>query len=109
EVVTTDVEGMGKIQLAGNEGDIFDIAVACPEGFRSPAKPVHVVLHRLAEADKTPEYAVSCPPTTRTVVVAVRADNGANLPVRYLGREVARTDSSGVAHFVGKFRADEEF
>jgi hypothetical protein len=32
------------------------------------------------------------------LVVAVRAQNGLNLPLRYLGREIARTDESGVCH-----------
>jgi len=31
-------------------------------------------------------------------VVAVRAEGGANVPVLYLGREIARTDGSGAAH-----------
>jgi hypothetical protein len=34
----------------------------------------------------------------RNVVVAVRAENGANLPVMYLDTPCARTDASGAAH-----------
>jgi hypothetical protein len=41
-----------------------------------------------------------CEPALRNVVVAVRAENGADLPVKYLGREVARTDAAGAAHFL---------
>jgi len=45
-----------------------------------------------------PEYTVDCPKAARTIVVAVRADSGPNLPVMFLNREVARTDVSGAAH-----------
>jgi hypothetical protein len=46
-----------------------------------------------------PVFKVSCPPMQRHVVVAIKAENGPNLPVLYLGRIVARTDQSGAAHF----------
>jgi len=35
----------------------------------------------------------------RRVVVAVRAENGPNLPVMYLDRAVTRTDAGGAASF----------
>ncbi|MBI3201365.1 MAG: hypothetical protein HYZ29_07460, partial [Myxococcales bacterium] len=44
------------------------------------------------------EYQVDCIKSSRTVVVAVRADSGANLPVMYMGKEAGRTDASGAAH-----------
>jgi len=93
----TDDEGNAQLMLTGNEGDIYDVTVKCPAGHQSPTKPISIPLRRLAEGSKTPEYEVSCPPTTRTIVIAVRAENGVNLPVMYLGREVARTDTSGAA------------
>jgi hypothetical protein len=43
------------------------------------------------------------------VVVAVRADNGRNLPVYLLGREVARTDASGAAHVLIEAAPGEQF
>jgi hypothetical protein len=101
-------DGVARLKLNGKDGDSFDIAVTCPEGFQSPAKPIQVVLKRLAD-NKKPEYDVACPPTNRTVVVAVRADGGANLPVLYLGREIARTDGSGAAHVMLKLKPDESF
>lgn len=106
---TTDSEGLGQLKLGGRDGDAFDIQVACPRGYTSPDKPITVVLKRLADSKKSPEYAVSCPPSSRTIVVAVRADNGANLPVTYLGREVARTDSSGAAHILLKLQPGDQF
>jgi hypothetical protein len=101
-------DGVARLKLNGKDGDSFDITVACPDGFQSPSKPIQVVLKRLAD-DKKPEYDVACPPMNRTVVVAVRADGGANLPVLYLGREVARTDGAGAAHVMLKLKPDEGF
>ena len=102
-------DGLAKLKLTGKDGETFDVSVTCPEGYLSPTKPIQVRLVRLADPSKRPEYDVACPPTTRTVVVAVRADNGPNVPVLYLGREVARTDGAGAAHVLLKLKADEGF
>jgi hypothetical protein len=91
-------DGVVKLSARGKEGETLGFRVDCPEGYKSPTQPLAVVLRQVAERERRPEYAVSCLPTTRTVVIAVRADDGQNLPVRYLGREVARTDKSGAAH-----------
>lgn len=109
-IATTDAEGSAKLTLSGNEGDNYDVTVKCPVGFQSPTKPISITLHRFAEPSKTPEYEASCPPTTRTIVVAVRAENGANLPVLYLGRVIGRTDASGAATvLLENLDADSQF
>ncbi len=106
----TDAKGETTLTLTGSEGDTYDVAVKCPTGYQSPVKPLTIPLHRLADPGKPPEYEVSCPPTTRTVVVVVRAENGANLPVVHLGRVVAKTDSSGAATILLKdLEADTQF
>lgn len=97
-VATTGPDGRATLTLKGVEGDVYDVSVRCPEQYQSPTKPTGIKLARLS-AGKAPEYEVSCPPTMRRVVVAVRAENGAHLPVVYLNRAVARTDISGAAHF----------
>jgi hypothetical protein len=94
----TGQTGIVKAVAHGAEGDVLSFEIACPEGYQSPARPLPVVLRRLSDKDRTPEYVVQCRPTERTLVVAVRAEHGPNLPVVYLGREVARTDRSGAAH-----------
>jgi hypothetical protein len=108
-VSVTGEDGVGRLKLAGKDGERFDVTVRCPEGFQSPSKPLTVLLRRLAEPTKTPELYVTCPPTTRTVVVAVRADSGPKLPVLFLGREVARTDNSGAAHVMLRLKSDDAF
>lgn len=109
-IATTDENGDAKLTLSGNEGDTYDVQVKCPQGFQSPTKPVSIALHRLAEPSSMPEYEVSCPPTTRTIVVAVRAENGPGLPIVYLGRVVGRTDASGAATvLLDNLDADSQF
>jgi hypothetical protein len=99
-VLTTNDDGIAKLDLRGRQGDAYTLSVVCPKGFESPSKDLEIVLKNVADPTKPPEYDVSCPPELRTAVVAVRAENGAGLPVKYLGREVARTDKWGAAHVV---------
>lgn len=109
KVAKSAEDGVAKLTLKGKDGEIYDVNVTCPEGFQSPSKPVQIIVKRLADPTKRPEYDVACPPTTRTVVVAVRADGGANLPVMYLGREVGRTDSAGAAHVMLRLKSEDSF
>lgn len=100
EVGKTDASGKASMVFQGNEGDTFDVYVRCPEAdFMSPITPIVVRLSKLSDG-KVMSASVSCTPLKRRVVVAVRADGGPNLPVIYFGREVARTDASGAAHFL---------
>lgn len=94
----TSATGSLTLQLAGNEGERVELEARCPKAFVPERQPVLVMVRRLVDARQLPTYRVECQPSTRTTVVAVRALNGPDLPVMYLGREVARTDSSGVAH-----------
>jgi hypothetical protein len=109
EVGVTGVDGAAMVQIAGRDGERFEVTVQCPKGYESPNKPVGVAFHRLSDPNKRPEYGVSCPPKTRTVVVAVRAEGGPDMPVTLLGREVARTDKSGAAHVVLTLEPGEQF
>jgi hypothetical protein len=97
-VGTTDASGVVKVKSRGAEGSVLSFQITCPDGYQSPSRPLSVVLRRLSQRDRFPEYATACRPTERTLVVAVRAEHGPNLPVMYLGREIARTDRSGAAH-----------
>ena len=100
EIGKTEGNGKATLTFRGEEGDQIDVWVKCPEGFDSPTKPTTIALRRLGDPNKLAEYPVRCPPAERKVVVALRSDNGANLPVKYLGREIARTDASGAALFM---------
>lgn len=106
-VGTSGPDGVVQLTARGAEGDVVAYHVTCPAEHRSPSEPVSVVLRRLSDPSRRPEYVVTCPPLQRTLVVSVRAERGPNLPVMYMGREVTRTDRDGAAHFVVKAPADE--
>jgi hypothetical protein len=106
-VGVSNKDGIVKLSARGKEGDTLSFRIDCPKGHKSPTKPLSVVLRKTSEREKRPEYSVSCLPTMRTVVVAVRAEDGPNLPVRYLDREVGRTDKSGAAHVLLKAAPNE--
>jgi hypothetical protein len=96
----SDEAGVVNFRLKGAEGQVYDLSVKCPAGFQSPTKALSVTLRKSADIGSKPEYQIDCPPVTRSVVVAVRADSGANLPVMYQGKEIVRTDQSGAAHLL---------
>jgi hypothetical protein len=95
---TSDKKGLIALSIAGVPGETVELDTTCPKGHRAPERPLAITLRALAEEGKRPEYRVSCAPLVRTLVVAVRAENGPHLPVKYLGKEIARTDDAGAAH-----------
>lgn len=107
-VGTTDATGTLKLQFTGKEGDRVELVVKCPAGHDSPTTPTLVTLRRLAASSRLPTYTMACAPKVRTVVVGVRAENGPNLPVVYLGRPVGRTDGAGAAHVLLSPKAGEQ-
>lgn len=109
KVGTSGEDGAALLRLRGTEGEAFLFSVQCPAEYESPTKPIQVALRKMVDSTKRPEYQAACPPSTRTVVVAVRAENGANVPVMYLGKEVGRTDDSGAAHVLLQLKPNESF
>jgi hypothetical protein len=103
----TDPSGRATFELEGLEGEAIGIFVRCPADYSSPPEPTRVLLRKNQDAERLPIYRVTCAPKLRNVVIAVRASNGPNLPVIYLGKEVARTDESGVAHAGLRLRPGE--
>src|SRR5882757_1794191 len=76
EVCKTGQDGVALFDLEGVDGDTIAMDVACPPGYKSPPGAVPVRLRRLSDSTQSTEYDVSCPPSIRKVVVAVRATNG---------------------------------
>ncbi|HHH28121.1 MAG TPA: hypothetical protein ENK57_07220 [Polyangiaceae bacterium] len=100
---TTNAEGLVTARLFGPEGQPVSFSVRCPEGHRTPDASQQVTLRRVMSLDpqvqaRGVELSFECPPEYREAVVIVRAGDHADLPVYVDGVEVARTDSSGVAH-----------
>jgi hypothetical protein len=106
---TTGPDGRAMLTLTGAEGETTDVSIKCPDAFTSPVKPTSIRLTRFADKTKVPEYTVTCPPSLRRVVVAVKAENGPNLPVMYLNRVITRTDASGAAHFALEVAPNTQF
>ena len=109
DVAPTDADGRAKLTITGSEGDTLDYFVRCPADYQSPTKPISVVLRRLTDKSRPPEYTTACPPNVRRVVVVVRADGGPHLPVTYLGQRVAMTDASGAAHVLLNMHPGDQF
>jgi hypothetical protein len=91
---STGPDGSVQVKIGGLEGETVDLSVRCPAGFVSPLRPLSVLLRRNV-GGKLPEYKTECPPEVRHMVIAVRADNGANLPVKVLNQLVGYTDGAG--------------
>jgi hypothetical protein len=97
-VGTTDAKGRAVVTLLGLEGDTDELLVTCPTQYESPARPLPVTLRGFVQTSLVPTYTVTCLPTMRTFVAAIRAENGPNLPVLRFGRQVTTTDAYGIAH-----------
>lgn len=91
---STGIDGKVSVKIGGQEGETVDLTIKCPPDYVSPQHPIAVLLRRNA-GTKLAEYEASCPPAIRHMVVAVRADNGGNLPVRVLDKVVGYTDPNG--------------
>jgi hypothetical protein len=107
--VVTDADGHAELALSGHEGDRLPHTVTCPKEYNSPANPLFISLRRGFENGSRPVYDATCVPAKRTVVVGVKLDDGPDLPIMYLGQQVARTDASGAAHVLLHVEADEPF
>jgi hypothetical protein len=74
-------QGLVRLAVHGKEGEVVPLTVECPDGFRSPGRPLEIGLRKLVDPGSSAEFAATCQPLARSIVVAVRADNGAGLPV----------------------------
>lgn len=114
---STGADGTLHVELTGPEGSPVQIGATCPEGHRAPATLPMITLRRVVSLDPATaalglQVSIACPPTQRHGVVVVRAGGDQpqpNLPVMIDGREVARTDSSGVAHVALDMQPGQSF
>jgi hypothetical protein len=103
----TGPDGTLAVKLSGHAGRVVPLTVKCPAGFASPDKTIDVGITQLAPGSPAPLFEARCTALVHSLVVALRAENGPDLPVIYLGREVARTDAQGMAHIVLKLPPGE--
>lgn len=107
EISRTKPDGSAVLELNKPDGTFIELRVGCPEGTRQ-ADPLKVYVRRV-EGQVFTEQRMACKPLIRKVAVAIRADDGPNLPVLYLGQPRARTDESGAALFTLDLPVGETF
>ena len=95
---TSNTRGRLAASLTGRTGERVQLDVDCPAGFTAATQWLEITLRPREPRLASPMYAVRCRPQLRTLVIAVRAPRGIGIPLRHLGRELARTDAQGVAH-----------
>jgi hypothetical protein len=96
----TDAAGQVRLKLQGSEGASVALTVKCPTTFKSPEQPIVVGLRQMSQNSPAPRFEAACVPLVRTVVVGLRAENGADLNVIRLNQVIGRTDPNGVAHLL---------
>jgi len=97
-VASTDRDGRAALALDGAEGTLHPVDVRCPEDrYRSPSEPIVLQKTLLKDPKNVPRYGVSCARKAHLLVLALRVEHGAGLPVLHLGKQVARLDEAGAA------------
>lgn len=95
---TTGDAGTLPLELSGTEGERVPLRIECPSSYQSPPQPLVVGLWRPSEGAAAPTFEVECAPSVHCLVAGIAAQNGAHLPVSYLGQRVGHTDALGLAH-----------
>jgi hypothetical protein len=93
----TDEKGELRGTLKGREGEERTFDIKCPDGFRAPEERPTLQLRTLQNVEAS-ELSVQCVPDKRMAALLVSAPGFGGLPILLHGREVGRTDTSGIAH-----------
>jgi hypothetical protein len=96
----TNERGVLHARLEGSDGEERVFTVGCPQGYSHAEERVALQLRTLngASGEHGSELEVRCRPDRRMAALLVSAPGFAGLPILVHGREVGRTDASGVAH-----------
>lgn len=107
----TTETGRVVVKLRGQEGTTLPIEAHCPDDYSSP-EPESLRLARVKSVrggETSPvRFEAVCRRQTRDVVLVVRAEGGADLPVTIDGQVRGTTDESGNAHVVLSVQQEEE-
>jgi hypothetical protein len=107
-VGTTSEKGVALLSFHGQEGDTVALKIQCPAAYASPKKAVVVGLRHLDTGSPAPRFEAECIRQLHSVVVGLRAENGANLPIVRLGQVIGKTDDAGMAHLLLETSPDEQ-
>lgn len=103
----TDAAGNARLALHGTEGDTLALNVKCSATFASPERPLLIGLRHLGNGSTAARFEVECFSLLHNVVVGVRAENGAHLPILRLKSVVGQTDEQGIAHVLLEASSNE--
>jgi len=99
---TTGPGGVLKSDLSGAEGQSLPILIECPNGFTGPDRPAQLRLTHTRRVNvigyQPMHYEAVCRRNVRDIVLAVRAQGGAGLPLEIDGKLAGVTDADGIAH-----------
>lgn len=108
---TTDSEGTFRMRTTGQEGQLMELTLRCPDGFTSPTAPLPITLHSTIGLNGQQNDGIvttaQCPPSQRVAAIIVRTPNRANIKVMYQGHEITRTDAQGYAHMIFRVPPNE--
>lgn len=97
----TSALGTLRYTLRGTIGQQVALSGRCPNGFRDPEPLPPIRLRALASigrSDAELKLQLVCRAAVRNVLIIIKTDDRANLPVWLNGEQRTRTDRSGVAH-----------
>ncbi len=102
----TGSDGLLKVKINGVEGQSESVNTMCPEGFTGPDKPALLRLTRTRRVNvagyQPMRVEAVCLRNARDIVVVVRAQGGAGLPLQVDGKPAGTTDTDGIAHVLVK-------
>jgi hypothetical protein len=103
---TTGPDGILRTDLAGADGQSLPVTVACPEGLTGPEKPTSLRLTHTRRVNlsgyQPMRVEAVCQRNVRDIVLIVRVQGGAALPLRVDGKPAGTTDADGIAHVLVK-------
>ncbi|MEI8254314.1 MAG: hypothetical protein WCJ30_01440 [Deltaproteobacteria bacterium] len=113
QLATTDANGAARLELTGRDGVVIPVTVRCPAGTRGPENAIDVTLRTMQVIDQAAAtrgivQRVNCPPEDRTVAIVVRTNGKAGVPIMWQGREVSRTDGTGVASLTFRMHPQQQ-
>lgn len=109
---TTPVSGILEHDISGREGEILKVSISCPMGFAQEEHLAPLRLtrnHLVGSSELAPlAYHATCVRQIRDIIIVVRADQGAGLPVEVDGKPVTTTNDDGIAHALVQLERDDQ-
>ena len=99
----SDAKGQVSTALQGKEGRSVSIEIKCPPGFKALLDSKQTIAIRYLRSLREPDQIAPmdkdfiCAHTIHEHVLIVRTDNRKDIPIKLMGKAVAKTNDNGVA------------